>query len=215
MRLAFVLALLAALPARADDVDALRAENARLRERVEQLERENAALRGVVRARPAPVPGRVVERETAGGATVWATEPGRLDVTRGSRATHSIWLERTPGTPDATLWIRAEFSGGIHRAAKQLTLTLDGTEHVLPVSDYDATRISGRLGRGPQRRDHELLRIAVPAPVLTALGGATTATGQLGRTTFTVPPAVLAGLRALARKDVARASAGRPASTAP
>jgi hypothetical protein len=200
MRPALLLILLAALPVRADDLEALRAENARLRARVDHLERETAALRGLARAAEPAIPTRVVERNGPGGTLLWATEPGRLDVTGGSRAVHWLWMERTAGGADATLWIRGEFSGGGYRSTERLELRFDGTGHALPIVSYDATRITSGVGRRPLRRDHELLSVRLAPPVLAALGHAAAMTGRLGRTSFTVPPEVLASLRALARK---------------
>ena len=200
MRLALLAILLTALAAHADDLDALRAENARLRARVEELERENATLRGVVRAAEPSIPTHVVERTTPEGNVLWATEPARVDVKDGSRAAHWLWLERSPHAGDATLWIRGEFSGGVYRTTKRLELRLGGVAHSLPIASYDATRITSAVGRRPLRRDHEVLSVILTPPVLDALASAATMSGQLGRTSFTVPTDVLASLRALARK---------------
>jgi len=197
--LAASLAMLAPGPVRADDLDALRAENARLRARVDALERENERLRGAAPAMEPAIPTHVTERQTDDGTTVWGTEPGRLEV--AGRAAHWIWLERTPGQPGATLWIRGEFSGGIYRQVDHLDLDLDGTAQTLPLADYDATRITVGMGRHPQRRDHETLRFTIDAKVLEALAKAVTMSGKVGRTRFTVPTDVLASLRALARKQ--------------
>jgi hypothetical protein len=198
--LALLIALLAARPARADDLQTLEAENARLRTRIEQLERENAELRGVARTAEPPIAARVVERESEDGKTIWATEQARIDTTGGGRAAHWLWLERSPGSPDATLWIRTEFSGGIYRHTDDLELRLDGAGHTLPIARYNATRITTGVGPRPQRRDHEILSATLTPPVLAALAQAATVSGRLGRMSFTVPAETLASLRALARK---------------
>jgi hypothetical protein len=202
MRLALMVIFVAtALPVhvQADELDTLRTENATLRARLEELERENVELRGIARAAAPAIPTRVVERETPEGKKLWATEPSRIDVT-GSRAVHWIWLERSPGVSNATLWIRGEFAGGIYQRTKQLTLRLDGSERTLPIASYDATRITTGVGHRPQRRDHEVVSVTLTPLILDALGGAATMSGQLGRTSFTVPTDVLASLRALARR---------------
>jgi hypothetical protein len=192
--------LLGAFPTAAADLEALEAENARLRARIEQLERENAQLRGEARRTRARFPAQVVERQREDGSTLWATEPARIET--AGRAAHFLWLERTPGSPEATLWMRTEFSGGIYRRTERLELRLDGAGHSLPVADYDTVRITAGVGSPrPQRRDHEIVRVTLTPPVLAALGEASTMSGQLGRTSFTVPPDVLASLRALARKN--------------
>src|SRR5262245_7939533 len=108
-----ILPALAAASARADELETLRAENARLEKRIEELERDNARLRGEVRAAEPATPTHVVERATESGQTLWTTEPERIEV--AGRSVHLIWLERTPGQPGATLWLRGEFSGGIYR----------------------------------------------------------------------------------------------------
>jgi hypothetical protein len=199
--LVFTATLLGALSAQADDLQTLEAENARLRSRVEQLERENAELRGAARTAQPPIPERIVERDTEDGRTIWATEPARIDTTGGGRAAHRLWLERSPGSPDATLWIRGEFSGGIYRQVDRLELRLDGAGHALPVASYKATRITaGMGGPRPQRRDHEFVSVTLTPAVLAALGQAATMSGRLGRMSFTVPAEALASLRALARK---------------
>ena len=86
---------------------------------------------------------------------------------------------------------------------KQFTkaLAADKMLKATPIADYDAVRITSGIGSPrPQRRDHEVVGVTLTPPVLAALGEASTMSGQLGRTSFTVPPAVLASLRALARK---------------
>jgi len=198
--LVFTAVLLGTLPAQADDLQTLEAENAALRARIERLERENAELRGVVRAAEPPVPARVEERTTEDGRTIWTTEQARIDTTGGGRAAHYLWLERAPGSPEATLWIRTEFSGGIYRHSAHLELRLDGAGHSLPVARYNATRITTGVGPRPQRRDHEILSVTLTPPVLAALAQAATMSGRLGRMSFTVPTDTLASLRALARK---------------
>jgi len=198
--LVFTAALLGALPAQADDLQTLEAENATLRARIERLERENAELRGVVRTAEPPVPARVAERKTEDGQTIWTTEQARIDTTGGGRAAHYLRLERAPGSPEATLWIRTEFSGGIYRHTDRLELRLDGAEHSLPIASYNATRITTGVGPRPQRRDHEIVSVTLTPPVLAALAQAATMGGRLGRMSFTVPTDALASLRALARK---------------
>ncbi|HWP67065.1 MAG TPA: hypothetical protein VNO26_14300 [Candidatus Limnocylindria bacterium] len=197
-----LLALAGATRAAGDDAEVLRAENERLRARIAELERENARLRGAAtRAEPA-IPTRVVEREGDDGGTVWSTEPARVETSGAGRAAHYLWLERVPGDPGATLWIRGAYSGGIYRHTDRLELRLDGRTETLPIADYDATRITAGVGHRPQRRDHETLRVLLDARMLDALAETATLGGQLGRTTFTVPAEALASMRALARKTL-------------
>ena len=177
----------------------MRSENARLRERVEVLEKENATLRGVARDAPPPLPTRIVEKRTPEG-TLDATEPRRVAVTGGSRKTHLLWLERRPGAADATLWLRAEYSGGVYRYAKTMDLMLDGGTRSLPIATYDSTPITTGMAHRPVRRDHEMLSVPIDASVLAMLGRTATFTGKVRRTSFVVPAEALASIRALARR---------------
>jgi hypothetical protein len=185
--------------ARADEVEALRSENARLRERVEALEKENASLRGVARDAPPPLPTRIVEKRTPEG-TLDATEPRRVAVTGGSRKVHLLWIERRPGADDATLWVRAEFSGGIYRYAKTMDLMMDGGVRSLPIATYDSTPITTGMAHRPVQRDHEELSVPLDSSVLAMLGRTATLTGKVRRTSFVVPAEALASIRALARR---------------
>lgn len=187
-----------ALPVAAADMGMLEAENARLRARVEELERENARLRGEVRAAEPPLPTRVVEKVGDDGTPVWATAPAVIDAT--GRPEHWLWIERAPGRPGGTLWIRTEFSGGIYRRSKELEIDVGGTTYRLPVTSYDATRIAAGGARSPQRRDHELVSAALYPEAIAALASASSLRGRLGRTAFTVPAEALASIRAVARK---------------
>jgi hypothetical protein len=199
--------------AAADDAGALRAENERLRARVEALEQENARLRGVVRDAQPPLPTRIVERAAADGTAIAVTEPGKVDVS-GSRSRHWMWMERRAAHDGATLWLRADYSGGVYGRAKQLTLRFDGKgEHRLPIASYDARRLTTGVVHRTMRRDHELVSVALPPALVVTVARAATMDGRLGRTRFAVPPEVLASLRALARRPAL--SGDRPASSAP
>ena len=193
-----VLAVGAAPSARAGDLSALQAENARLKARVAELERENATLRGEARSAQPAIPTKVVEKEKVDGVKVWSTEPAPVQT--AGRSEHLLWLERTPGQPGGVLWLRGQFSGGIYRHTEQLELKLDGTTETLPIAGYDVSRITAAIGRRTQRRDHETVHVVLDARQLSALAETATLSGKLGRTTFTVPAEALASLRALARK---------------
>jgi hypothetical protein len=197
--IALALAASIAPCALADDTAALQAENARLRARVAELERENAQLRGDAKNAEPAIPTRVVERQTDDGSKLWATEPAPIDIGTG-RSVHLLWLERAPGEAGGVLWIRSEFSGGIYRNTEQLELRLDGKTETLPIAGYDVNRITASAGRRPQRRDHETVHVVLDARQLAALAETATLSGKLGRTSFTVPAETLASLRALARK---------------
>ena len=196
--LLLVLAVGTAPSVRADEVSALQAENARLKARIAELERENATLRGEARSADPALPTKVVEKENDEGATIWSTEPAPVET--AGRSKHLLWLERTPGQAGGVLWLRGEFSGGIYRNTEQMELRLGGTTETLAIAGYDVNRITAATGRRTQRRDHETVHVVLDARQLSALAETATLSGKLGRTAFTVPAETLASLRALARK---------------
>ena len=184
MRIVPVVAALAvAAPAWADQSDALRAENSRLRDRVETLERENARLRALLP--PAEVDGEpplAVTEDADGSQLTKATVA--LTVMGGSRAAHELRLEH--GSDGAQAVIASTFSGGIHRHVDALELEVDDVTHVLPVEDYDATRVTTGSPQRRRRLDHERVKVTLPADLLVAIADARSVGGRLGRVRFLV-----------------------------
>ena len=150
----------------------------------------------VSRADPTPRVWLVENGERAAVAPTIA----QVAVTGGSRKVHLLWIERRPGADEATLWLRAEFSGGVYRYAKTMDLTLDGGTRSLPIASYDATPITTGMAHRPVRRDHEVLSAPLDASALAMLAETATLAGQIRRTSFVVPAEALASIRALARR---------------
>jgi hypothetical protein len=183
--------------ASAAELDDLRAENARLRDRVERLERENERLRRI-----GPDPSRMDEAAVAERLTVTETPSGErvtaasvpLAVIDGSRADHALELESTGDRIRATF--RTWFSGGIHRGVDEIVLEADHQSFRLPVVDYAVTPIRTGSPQRRRRRDHERLVVDLPAGVLSAVATAHSVGGRIGRVRFMVEPADQATLRA-------------------
>jgi hypothetical protein len=129
----------------------LRAENARLQARVQELEAENAGLRaraGTVDAAANRSITTSVDEERA--VTSLDVEPTRLELTGGNRSRHWVALHAERGTGAAAggaavIEIEAAASNGAYRAVRQLELSLDGTPLELPV----ATRRAAPIVAGP------------------------------------------------------------------
>src|SRR5687767_12750820 len=129
-----VLFWLVAVPARADDLETLRAENRRLRERVEALEAENARLR---RDGAAPLVAALeakAESQIRREGDVITTEPLALETTTGPRSRHWLWLQARGTAPESVeLVVDAIVSGGAYRDARTLAIDVDGAHEDLPV----------------------------------------------------------------------------------
>lgn len=218
-----VLGLLAS--AHAGELETLRAENARLREQVDRLERENARLRRI-----GPDPRRMDAEAAAERLTVTEGSDGSsvttasvpLTVTSGSRADHALELESDGGPVRATF--RTWFSGGIYAGVTDVVLDADHRSFHLPVIDYDVTPILAGPPQRRRRRDHERVTVILPPDALAAAATAQSVGGILGRVHFLIEPRDQATLRALALRlnaDPSDASAGggvsagRGASTRP
>ena len=192
-------AVLAAGPATADDeTTRLRSENAALRARGAELEREVAALRALAGVAPDDEEPALVATEPAedGGEAGLATRRIRLERTHGSTAPHVFTLTR--GAASAlTGRIETELSGGIYEHARSVRLTVDDATYDCPVTDYDKRRVTTGLKKRI-RRDHEDLAFAVPPEALSAMADARRVGIDLGRSAFAVPPRGLVALRLFA-----------------
>jgi len=194
----------------AGELEPLRDENAQLRARVQELERENARLRGDASRGPSAA---LEQRATAAiavapgetpGATSISTEASRLEGIGGGKSRHWItWrAERAAGggRPDAAaLVIDTSASGSTYRGVSTLRLVVDGTPVDCPVADY-RTEIAptGRDGAGRIQSEH--VTATVPAAVLDRVAGASDVSGTLGPTTFHLTPEQLAAARAFVQR---------------
>jgi len=212
MRSALLVALVAlgASAVWAGELEQLRNENAQLRSRVQELERENARLRGdathglsAALEQRATAAVAVAPGETPGTTSI-STEASRLEGIGGGKSRHWItWrAERTAGggRPDAAaLVIDTSASGSTYRGVSTLRLVVDGTPVDCPVADYRTEIASiGRDGAGRIQSEH--LTATVPAAVLDRLAGASDVSGTLGPTTFHLTPEQLAQARAFVQR---------------
>src|SRR4029453_13625296 len=135
--------------ARAGELQRLREENARLQQRVRDLEAENAPLRGGASAGAPGLVAALQKRATDAvvvtpseqpGASKVETEPSRLEGLGSGKSRHwIIWRAQRPagGRADAaSLIVDSVDSGGKYRNVKALRLTVDGTPVEIPVADY-------------------------------------------------------------------------------
>jgi len=192
---------LSPLWASADELSDLRAENARLRERVGQLERENARLRSAgadpERLDEAAIAERVtVEAGDAGTVLTSAEIP--LDVTEGSRADHALTLKAEGSTVRATF--RSWFTGGAYASVSEILVDADDRTFRLPVVDYDVTRVLTGPPQRRRRRDHERLTALLSLDELDAIASAHTTGGRLGRVQFRIDRDGQATIRAFERR---------------
>jgi len=197
-RIAAVILTLALIPtARADEIEDLRADNARLREQVDRLERENARLRRI-----GPDPERLDEEAIAERVTTTTQDDGStltaatvpITVTAGSPADHVLELESDGDTVRATF--RSWFSGRIHANVKEVVLDVDHRAFHLPVVDYDVTRITTGPPQRRRRRDHERVTVILPPDALAAAATAHSVGGRIGRVRFLIEARDQATLRA-------------------
>lgn len=221
------LLLAAASAARADELDDLRRENARLKSEVQSLQAQLDALRGggAKDAAAAPAAGagsrmepvyiprtRVsleVGRDEATGATTLATLWYRTADT--GPLPRKEWLQlRAEQLPDGTLrgpWLLVERQGSASGGkVASGTLTVDGKPIELAVEDYDVKRKNTSLGQITSSSRDERVRFAMPASALPLVANARSARFEAGGIDFTLTDEHLAAFAAMATR-VAPASA--------
>src|SRR5262245_39767020 len=194
----------------AGELEQLRNENAQLRSRVQELERENARLRGdashglsAALEQRATAAVAVAPGETPGTTSI-STEASRLEGIGGGKSRHGITWRAEPraggGRPDAAaVVIDTSASGSTYRGVSMLRLVVDGTPVDCPVADY-RTEIAptGRDGAGRIQSEH--VTATVPAAVLDRVAEASDVSGTLGPTTFHLTPEQLAAARAFVQR---------------
>ena len=225
--LPLLLVLLVVSPLHADELSDLRAENQRLRAKNAELKQRLAALEKQLgrateqtqdlqhektqleRLAGVTTTGERVESERPNLRTVELTEGSEriatrampLDLTAGSRANHYLVLSYPTGTadpmPPVTAAILTQMSGGIHKEADTLTLTVDGQPRTLERASYEARKKSIKSGKTRRNTSDETARFAIDPDLLRELARASTLEGRLGRITFTLDPQQIASFRAL------------------
>ncbi len=197
---------------RAGEVERLREENARLQQRVQDLEAENAALRGGANAGDRALVAALEEKATDAvvvtpgeqpGASKVETEPSRLVGLGGGKGRHwIIWRGQRPaaGRADAaSLVVDSVDSGGKYRDVKALRLTVDGAPVEVPVADYRMQ--INTVGRDTgNRQQGESVTAQVPIATLERLTAASSVSGTLGPMSFQLTPQQLADVREFVKR---------------
>jgi hypothetical protein len=228
-----VLALGAPCGARADELDDLRRENARLTAEVRALQAELAAARAGIpvadggsvgtsgatgtRLEPVYIPRTRVSIEVgtdeASGKTTLATLWYRT--ADAGPLPRKEWLQlRAEQSADGTVdgpWLLVEREGG-GASAKVASgrLTADGTALELPAVDYDVKRRARAIGTIDAGSRSERVRFALPASALPQVAGARTASFSAGGIAFTLTDEHLSAFAAMA----ARLAPPRPSPVA-
>jgi len=199
--------------ARAGEVERLREENARLQQRVRDLESENAALRSATRPGDRGLVAALEDRASEAvvvspgeepGESRVETEPSRLEGLGGGKSRHwLIWRAQRPAGnahPDAaSLIVDSVDSGGQYRDVRALQLVADGTPIEVPVADYRMQiNTTGRYTGVRQKGESVTAR--VPIDTLTRLTAASSVSGTLGATAFRLTPQQLADLREFVKR---------------
>jgi hypothetical protein len=198
------------------ELERLRAENATLRARVDQLEAENGRLRGEAKAAANAAPAdaslagvlasraeeqvRTVPDPRGGTAVV--TDQSRLDITAGGQSRHWITFrsQSAGGSGDpAELVIASSASGIAYRDVSSIALVIDGTAVEVPVIRYQSDPISNaRSGAIVGRR--ETVAGGLSLATLDRLAVARQVEGTLGQTRFRLTPEQLAAARAFRKR---------------
>jgi cell division septum initiation protein DivIVA len=201
-----VLLVAVAGPALADDaaVRRLEEENARLRARVAELEREVATLK---KAAPSAPLAAAMERRAEETVVVSdgddggiAIAPTLLEREGGAQSRHWIAFRTVRGAPNMVeAVIETDASGHAYRDVKTMQLTIDGRPYECAVTAYRTETVTA-VRQGSRVTVKEILRIDVPKATLARLADATEASGQLGKTRFTLTPEQLASIKAFQRR---------------
>lgn len=201
-----VLLLAVAGPALGDDatVRRLEEENARLRTRITELEREVANLKKAAPSAPlaAALERRaeetvVVSEDESGGVAI---APSLLERQGGAHSRHWLALRTVEGAKGKIeAVIETDASGHAYRDVKTMTLTIDGRPYECAVTSYRTETVTA-VRQGSRVSVKEILRIDVPSSTLARLADASEATGQLGETRFTLTPEQLASVKAFQRR---------------
>jgi hypothetical protein len=205
----------------AGELDDLRAENRRLRERVQALEAENAKLKKTdtsariehleaenaqlrkTEAETAPLvkamktdAEAIVHVEGDGASKLVSTDALRIDPTSGPHSRHWIWLQAKGASPETVDFVvEAAVSGGAYRDATTLDVDVDGTsEHLAVIGRTTESRTLTRGNGGAAAS--ERITAALPRATLNKLAKAGSVRAKLGPTAFALGPDQLAAIRA-------------------
>lgn len=222
----------AASTSRADEVETLSRENARLTARVRELEAELAALRGGVPAAsaadPAAPAGPGVRFEPVYVPRSRVSLEVTPDEATGETTVATLWyrtadlgllprkewlqLRARQGTDGGfeNVWLLVERQGSAG-GAKPSTgkLTIDGAAVELPVDDYEVKRRNQSIGPASASTRDERVRFTVPVAVLAQVAAARKARFDAGAIEFDLTDEHLAAFAAMAAR-----AGGAPAAQA-
>jgi hypothetical protein len=210
---------------RADELDDLRRENARLKGEVQALQAELAAAR-------AGTPSGAVGGQESSGVTASGTrlEPVYIPRTRvslevgkdeasGKTTLATLWYRtadagplprkewlqlRAEQAPDGTVdgpWLLVEREGGGASArVASGRLTADGAVLELPAVDYDVKRRTRAIGPIDAGSRSERVRFVLPASALSQVAGARSASFSAGGIDFALTDEHLSAFAAMAAR---------------
>lgn len=228
------LVLVAPRDGRADELEELRRENARLKAEVQALQAELAAARAGAPAPAADSDGTERDDATATSAgtrlepiyiprTRVSLEVGK-DEASGNTTLATLWYRtsdagllprkewlqlRAEQTPAGALegpWLLVERQGGAGAKVSSGRLTVDGATIELPVVDYDVKRTKRSIGTIDAGSRTERVRFALPASALTQVASARSATFDAGAIEFTLTDEHLSAFAAMAARVAPQAS---------
>lgn len=194
-----------ATPVLADDaaLQRLEQENARLRARVAELEREVATLKREAPSAPlaAALERRAEETVTSTGDDGGVeTEFSLLEREGGARSRHWIAFRTVAGDPGKVeAVIETDASGSAYRDVKTMTFIIDGTPYECALTSYRTEAVTA-VRQGSKVSVKEILRIDVPGPTLARLADAREVQGRLGATRFLLTPEQMASIKAFRRR---------------
>jgi cell division protein FtsB len=205
---AVLLVATSAFAADSGELERLRAENARLTEKVKQLEAENAKLRGDAQN---PLAAALEERaretvsvevDEGDDTTTVTTEASRLE-RDGGGARHWITFRAEKSNGSAAvrpeLIIATSASQGQYRDVRQLDLIVDGQPVACDVVKYRSQPNTSVRGSA-RPSEEETVTAALSMSSLDRLAQASSVKGTLGGTAFQLTPEQLAALRAFRQK---------------
>lgn len=203
--IALTLLLLPAWPAHGGELETLRAENAQLRARVDELEKELGKAKAA-----APLAAAVARRaesaihvDTSDERQVVSTDAMRIDASGGIQTRHWITLRgrRAAGADGSAatmeLVVDAAASDGVYRGTETLLLAIDGQEVTVPVTRFDSFAAAPSRGAGATRRADDRMVATLPRDVFERIANATSVTTRARTTVLTWAPDHIAAARAL------------------
>lgn len=217
----FCLLFIAAAPLLAADseLESLRKENAALKARVAELEKQlGIAHQEARQAKAVATQAQQVvqqaeernqafyletKRDSAGNVSSLVSRQFNAQITAGQARNLIYIITARPATAAGPSSIRfnffSEFSGSLYRDVSELILTADGREIRCPVSDHVVKAHIVPVGKQQVRRDDEKFVATVGLKDLPALSAAKSISGRLGHVTFELDRDQVGTFKAIAK----------------